>query len=94
MPKYLVETISIFRHRYAVEADNEADAVAEVDLNVTEYISGWEELSQVHLAETIVTHREVTEEEILKIFDEDNDYLQNMSKDVKLKHINKVKSKE
>ena len=61
----LVETISMFRIRYAIEANNIVDALDEVTLGPPE------EMSQKHLQEVIVSEREITEEEYFRLFDED-----------------------
>ena len=83
---YLVETISVFRHRYAVRAEKEEHAC---DIVVCEEVG---ELSQKHLNETIVSSREITEEEYIKIFDQDNDYLKGWNRDKKLSMIRQIKT--
>ena len=70
MPKYLVETVSLFRIRYVVEANEDTHATDEVVMNNAD-----DEFSQKHLDEIITSTREITDEEYLKLFDEDNDYL-------------------
>ena len=87
MPKYLVESISMFRMRYVVEANNASDARDEVTMNE----GNLHEFSQLHLDETISYAREIDQEEYLRLFDEDNDYLQEWDEDLKLSWINKVK---
>jgi hypothetical protein len=47
------------------------------------------ELSQHFLGEQIVSDRVITESEYLEIFDRDNQYLENWSKDKKLNFITK-----
>jgi hypothetical protein len=86
MPKYLVETISMFRIRYVVEANNASDARDEVTMNE----GNLHEFSQLHLDETISYAREIDQEEYLRLFDEDNAYLQEWDDDDKLGWINKV----
>ena len=86
MPKYLVESISMFRMRYVVEANNASDARDEVTMNE----GNLHEFSQLHLDETISYAREIDQEEYLRLFDEDNDYLQEWDEDLKLSWINKV----
>jgi hypothetical protein len=44
------------------------------------------EFSQVHLGETIVSHRVVTVDEAIKVFDTDNDYLAKWDKELKIKN--------
>lgn len=90
MKKYLVETISQHRVRYVVEAREEEHALDEVTLKYEEWSDGWEELSQKHLGDVIISSREVDEEEVLRIFDEDNDYLRSWDRSTKLKVINTI----
>lgn len=66
----LVECISTFRHRYMVQVP---EGKAEWALD-TVTMEDAKEFSQLHLGETIVSHRVVTEDEALAICDEDNDY--------------------
>lgn len=66
----LVETVSMFRMRYMVEVpeDHPEYALDTVTMNETKVFS------QEHLAETIVSHRQVTEAEALALCDIDNHY--------------------
>jgi len=73
MPLYLVETVSIFRHRYVVEAKEEDHAADEVVYNKAD--SEFKELSQYHIDECISSVREIKDEEFEPLFDKDNDYL-------------------
>lgn len=92
---YLVETVSIFRHRYVVEAKEAGHANDEVVMNITgSYDDNFDEFSQKHIDECIVTTREITEEEYLRTFDEDNDYLKNWTEEQKFKYINKIDYEE
>jgi hypothetical protein len=86
MPKYLVETVSVFRMRYVIEANNASDAKDEVTMNVGELA----EFSQLHIDEMITSARQIDKKEYLRLFDEDNEYLKNWSKEQKLNWINKV----
>jgi hypothetical protein len=81
MPKYLVETVSVFRMRYVVEAKNASDARDEVTMNVGD---NFHEMSQLHLDEMITSTREIDTAEYLRIFDEDNVYLKDWDEDQKL----------
>ena len=76
----LVDCISTYRMRYAVEvpADNPEWALDTVTCEEAK------EFSQKWLGETIVSHRIVDREEILKICDEDNDYCSSWTDDKKL----------
>jgi len=81
---YLVETVSMFRHRYAVRARSLEHAK---DTVVCEEA---DELSQEHIGENIVSGREITEDEYLQIFDQDNDYLRSWDRAKKLESITQV----
>ena len=85
MPKYLVETVSVFRMRYVVEAKNASDARDEVTMNVGD---NFHEMSQLHLDEMITSTREIDTAEYLRMFDEDNVYLKDWDEDQKLDFVN------
>lgn len=84
MPKYLVETISMFRIRYVVECESAEHAKDTVTMNEAE------EFSQLHIDEMITSTREIDDAEYLRLFDEDNDYLKSWSEDQKFKFVHKV----
>ena len=89
MPKYMVETISMYRMRYVVKADN-ADAAKEY---VEAAITGNHDLfefSQLHLNEIVSSSRRIGTREYLRVFNEDNDYLQGWSDDQKMSFVNKI----
>lgn len=75
----LVEAISQFRQRYMVQVpvgtdqfgNNKADWALD-----TVTLEEAKEFSQKHLGEVITSHRVVTEEEALRLCDEDNEYTQ------------------
>jgi hypothetical protein len=81
MPKYLVETVSVFRMRYVVEAKNASDARDEVTMNVGD---NFHEMSQLHLDEMISSTREIDTAEYLRMFDEDNVYMKDWTEEQKL----------
>lgn len=85
---YLVETVSIFRQRYVVEAYEAEHAADEVVMGVSG--SDLKEFSQQHLDELISSTREITADEYLKLFDEDNDYLKAWSLPQKMQCINTI----
>ena len=85
MPKYLVETVSVFRMRYVVEAKNASDAKDEVTMNLGD---NFHEMSQLHIDEMISSTREITTAEYLRIFDEDNVYLKDWTEEQKLGFVN------
>lgn len=87
MPKYLVETVSIFRMRYVVEANNASDAKDEVTMNNDGQLH---EFSQLHIDEMITSTREIDRAEYLRMFDEDNDYLQDWDEEQKLNWVNVI----
>ena len=81
----LVECVSTFRMRYVVEvpAGKKEWAMDTVVMNEAE------ELSQEHLGEQIVSHRVISEDEYLRIFDEDNDYLKSWDDNQKFRMIHR-----
>ncbi len=87
MPKFLVETISVFRMRYVVEANNASDAKDEVTMNNDGQLH---EFSQLHIDEMITSTREIDRAEYLRLFDEDNDYLQDWDEEQKLNWVNVI----
>ena len=95
MPKIvLVETVSTFRHMYAVEVKDENPIEYALD-DVTWVATGgsieFEEFAQKHIAEDVFSYREITEDEYLKIFDKENDYLKEWTVEQKKQFIHKVK---
>lgn len=86
MKKYLVETVSMFRIRYVVEAKESEHACDEVVCND----GNLKEFSQIHVDENITSVWEIDDEEYLQIFDEDNNYLKEWTKEQKLEFINKI----
>lgn len=87
MPKYLVETISVFRMRYVVEAECAEHAKDEVTMNNDGQLH---EFSQLHIDEMITSTREIDRAEYLRLFDEDNDYLAGWDEDSKLQYVNVI----
>jgi hypothetical protein len=77
---------------YAIELDdNEPNeyALDEVVVSCTGGKTKLEEFSQQHIAEDIFSHRIVSEEEYLRVFDETNDYLKAWTPEQKKKYIYK-----
>ena len=62
MPIYLVDTLSTFRLRYAIEANSASDAMDEVVFN--DHQNVFEEMSQKHLGLQIIDVQEVTSEQL------------------------------
>ena len=88
----LVETVSTFRHTYVVKLpDTEPNSYALED--VIDSISGGtyqdklSELSQNHVAEDIFSHRVITDQEYLELFDRENGYLSSWPDEQKLAFI-------
>ena len=84
MPKYLVDCVSMYRMRYVVECESAEHAA---DTVVCEEA---DEFSQLHLGETISSIREIDDAEYLRVFNEDNDYLQSWTDEQKFKFVHKV----
>ena len=96
--RYVVVTaVSTFRERYVVPVDElqalnpdmPVDPKWALDLVTCEEV---EEFSQLHIGEQIVDMAEKTEDEVLELFDKDNDYLKEWDKDQKIKHIRNWKA--
>lgn len=91
----MVDCLSQFRIRYCVEVENDIEHA--LDEVVCEYENlDFKEFSQEHLTPSpvIISHREITKEEYLRMFDEDNDYLKGWSEEQKLNFINKINYNE
>jgi hypothetical protein len=85
----MVETISQHRVRYVVEVeDNIEHAVDEVVYR--EHDPEFREFSQMHLGNVVVSHREISEQEYMKVFNEENDYLSEWPEDHKKSLINVI----
>lgn len=76
----MVDTISMFRMRYVVETPDDHPEYA-LD-TVTEQKA--KEFSQQHLDEVIVSHRVVSLDEAIKVYDQDNNYLSKWSTEQKI----------
>ena len=86
----LVETISQYRMRYVIEVPddhNEREYPCTANQWAEDTVTAEEmrEFSQKWLGEVISSSREVTQEEILKLCDEDNEYLKSWSDEDKLR---------
>jgi hypothetical protein len=84
----IVETLTQYLIKYVIEVEDDIDhALDEVVMNE----SMLTEFSQKCLEPTIIiSHKEITEEEYLKQFDEDNQYLMSWDDVFKLRNINKI----
>ena len=86
----MLDVLHQFRLRYCVEVQDDIEhaldevAARDSDVNFLEF-------SQKPLEPSVIlSHREITKEEYLKMFDEDNDYLKSWSDEQKLQFINKI----
>jgi hypothetical protein len=86
---YLVETVSMFRMRYVVEAREEGHAMDEVVCEMGNH--EFQEFSQKHVDEVIVSTRELSATDYMNLFDTDNDYLKSWTNKDKMKFINTIK---
>jgi len=64
---YLIESVSVFRQRYVVEAKDETDAVDEAIANISSYNEDWKEFSQQFVGEMISSSREISNEEYIDL---------------------------
>jgi len=84
----MVETLSQHRIRYVVEIpDDSYDFVAS---DYILYNDDAKEMSQLHLGEIEFSKREITKEEYIKLFNQDNGYLVEWLEDKKFDLINKI----
>jgi hypothetical protein len=90
MKRYMVETVSIFRHRYVIEAKESDHACDEVLCND----GNLKEFSQYHVDENITSVREIDDVEYLKVFDKDNEYLKDWEEERKFSFVNKIDYKD
>lgn len=89
---FLVDTLSTFRIRYAIEAESEREAEALVlDNSSNDYLK---EFSQKHLGMTLISAHEMNESAYLNIFNQDNDYLESWSDEEKMIYINRIEDHE
>jgi len=87
MPKYLVEALSQYRMVYVVDTENAEwakDSVAAEEV---------QEFGQDWLGETIVSAREIDDDEAIRVHDELNDYLKGWTREQKLARVHKAEEK-
>jgi len=86
----MVDVLSSFRIRYVVRVENNViDALDEVVWREND--TTFKEFSQKHLDPTaIIDHREISEEEYIKLFDQENDYLATWDDEQKKQFINVI----
>jgi len=88
---YIVESVSMFRLRYAVFATCEEDAMDEFTMRTDD--ADFHEMSQQHIGENIISVRKVSEKKFLKQYDNDNGP-STWSDDQKLSVINVIDYEE
>ena len=76
----LVECISQFRNRYMVQVPKGKIEHALDTVTMDEA----KEFSQKYIGETIISHRVLTQDEALSLFDEDNDYISSWDDEKKI----------
>lgn len=89
---YLVETVSIFRMRYVVEAREAEHAEDEVVMRLT--AEDFKEFSQQHVDECITSTRQISASEFMDLFDKDNDYLESWPAVKRMQFINTIDYKD
>jgi|TARA_R110000744_G_scaffold88047_1_gene171745 hypothetical protein len=91
---YVVVTcISTYRMRYVMHRDDLQKKNPDQPVNAIEWahdtviMERCEEFSQEHMGEYIIDAMEMTEADILELFDKENDYLNEWTKEQKMKLI-------
>ena len=86
----LVDSLVQYRMRHVIEVEDVIEHALD-EFVMMESDVDFIEFSQKNLLPSvIISHREITQEEYLKLFDEDNDYLKGWSEEHKLNWINKI----
>lgn len=90
----LVETLSQFRHVFAVELPDDAPKDWALDTVVSELgnsETNMSEFAQEHIGEHTFSHRVIDKDEYLRMFNEMNGYLSDWEDEKKMEFIYKVK---
>ena len=96
----VVTAISSYRVRYVMHRDDLQKLNFEVPVDSVEWANDTvsseecDEFSQVYMGEYIVDTVEMNEDDMLDLFDKDNDYLSEWTKDQKIKLVRKNIVKE
>ena len=87
----MVDCLSQFRIRYCVEVEDDIDHALDEILMESDNLQ-FHEFSQEHLQPSpiFLSYREISKEEYLRMFDEDNDYLKEWPEEQKINWINKI----
>ena len=89
----VVTAISSFRMRYVLHRDDFQKLNPDLPIDIVEWandtvsLEEGEEFSQEHMGEYIIDTVEMNEDEMLDLFDKDNDYLSEWTKDQKIKFV-------
>lgn len=90
----MVDVLHQFRMRYCVEVEDVIEHALD-EVTIRENDTNFKEFSQKSLEPSIIlSHREINEEEYIRMFNEDNDYLKDWSLENKLNFINKINYEE
>jgi len=89
----VVTTIQTFKHRYVIAEDRlqELNSESPVELDWADDVvtcEDMDEFSQKFINESIIESEWMEENDVLEMFDKDNEYLAEWSKDQKLTYIN------
>jgi hypothetical protein len=97
--KYVIVTaISSYRMKYCIPVSELQELNPEHPVQPKEWamdcvtMNEVKEFSQHWLGEQIVEAREMTEEEMLSLFDEENEYLNSWSREKKIEHVKNWKT--
>lgn len=87
----MVDVLTSFRNRYAVEVGDDHPDEWALDTVVCEMHDPekLKEFSQFHIGDQVISHRVVSEDQYISLFDQDNDYLKSWSIEKKLSYINR-----
>jgi hypothetical protein len=83
----MIHTKSSFEHVYAVRVDDDADSSEIAENLIATGLETSDELCQFWLGEEFLESKDVTEEEVVKAFDENNTYIQHIPREKKLSYI-------
>ena len=96
----VVTAVSQFSMRYVMHKDDLQKLNTEAEVNPIEWAEDTvtcdeiEDFSQEHLGQVILDSRMVDEDEMLEIFDRDNDYLKAWDRDYKIQWVRKLLGNE
>lgn len=91
----VVTTVAQFRHRYVMHRDDLQKLNTDVEVKPVEWAcdtvtaEGVEEFSQRFFGETIIDATTMTEDEMLELFDQDNEHMRRWLRDYKIEFVRK-----